>query len=113
MGGGDVVIGEIEASSALMSLCVVSGAVTRVDGSPVANGTVTFNSRVPQTIAGTVAQPLLVSSSTDGNGNLAAISLGQGLFLQIYVNDNGITYPPMAGLVPNAATATFNQLIAL
>lgn len=89
--------------------CVISGAVYRVDGTPVRDGTITFDSRVPQTISGTTVQPLIISTVTDATGQLQALTLVQNLAVQIVVSDNGVTYPPMAGLIPAQASADFNQ----
>ena len=92
------------------ALCAVSGVVYRVDGSVVKNVTITFNSAVPQIIAGLAVQPYIVSAVTDAEGDLQVIGLVQGLIVQIVVSDNGVTYPPMSGLVPTLATADFSQL---
>jgi hypothetical protein len=89
----------------------VSGTVLRVDGNPVQHGTITFNSMVPQSLSSMVVQPIIITATTDTSGNMTTVSLVQGMVLQVYVSDNGRTYPPMIGLVPMASTATFSQII--
>lgn len=95
-----------------IQVCVIHGQVMRVNGGPCAYATVTFNSSVPQNVAGQIVQPLIVSSSTDEQGELAEIALAQGLLIQVYVSDDGVTYPPMATLVPMADSATFSELMS-
>lgn len=93
-------------------LSTVTGVVYRTDGSVVINGVVTFDPRIPQTVSsGVLVQPLIVSATTDGEGDLQAITLTQGLFLQVLVSDNGVTYPPASGFVPYSATTTISQIL--
>jgi len=94
-------------------MCQVSGYVNRVDGTRAAYATCTFNSMVPQTIRGQNVQPLVISRDTDSTGLLTAVSLVQGLAMQVLVSDGGVTYPAASVLIPLLSQATFTQILTV
>jgi hypothetical protein len=90
-----------------LNFCTISGQVQLPDGSPAKNVVVTFDSVRTQVVQGsfTIA-PVRVSSVTDSNGDLTAISLAQGLVVQISVG--GAT--PFTAVVPFLTSAQFSEL---
>ena len=88
----------------------IGGVVMKVDGTVCATCTITFDSVVPQTIAGIVVQPILQSRSTDINGNLSPLSLPQGLVVQMTAYSQGVNFPPTSGIIPMATSSTYNQI---
>ena len=95
--------------------CTITGRVLNPDGTPLANGTVQFNSLVQQTLqGGAVIPPKFQSTNTDPNGNLTpALAIVQGLQGQFTFCN------PMAGgcgnptpvLIPIAATADISSIL--
>lgn len=90
--------------------CAITGTVQNIDGSNCANCSVTFDSQITQVLNGVTYQPLIASTTTDALGNLTAISLPQGLTVQIAVSENGQTFAPYTAIVPFLSAATFDQL---
>ena len=79
--GGDYEL--IRSVPAGLPLCSIYGPVYHLDGSVAPNCTLTFKSLFPQTINNLAVQPLIVSRSTDADGNLSPLTLAQGLVVQI------------------------------
>jgi hypothetical protein len=98
------------AQAAAPTTSVISGVLYNVDGSTCNNCTITFNSMVVQTINSVSVQPLIRSTKTDASGNVAPISLTQGLAVQIVVTENGITFPGTQGIVPFLPTSDISNL---
>ena len=86
-------------------MCVVMGGVSRIDGSLMPYATVTFNSMVQQIVNGQTLQPFLVSRDTDDAGNLTAVSLVQGMAMQVLVSDGGVTYPATTVMIQRMPSA--------
>ena len=119
MGCGDLVNPDIRHSPALAqigrslpAMCTIYGELRRIDDSLAANASVTFDSRVAQVLGGAQVQPMIVSRSTDADGQLQWLVLAQGLVCQITVHDNGVTYPPSTVRVPMSGRVSFSQLLA-
>lgn len=68
------------AAYAAVALCAISGQVFNPDGTTLNNGTVQFNSQVTQVVGSTTIPPSIISTTTDANGNMAPMSVAQGLF---------------------------------
>jgi hypothetical protein len=94
--------------------CTITGTVFNPDGSPLANGTVQFNSVVQQTLqGGAVIPPTQVSTPTNASGVMAPISLVPGLQGQF------VFCSPAAGgcgnptpvLIPIATTADISSIL--
>lgn len=94
-------------------MCRVNGPVNRGDGTSAPYATVTFNSMVAQSVQGHTVQPLVVSRDTDRTGLLIAVSLVQGLSMQVLVTDGGVTYPAATVLIPFLSAATFSQILTM
>ena len=88
----------------------ITGVLTNVDSTTCNYCTITFNSLVQQTISGTTYPPQLVSTKTDGSGNISSITLPQGLAVQISIFENGTSFPAYTAIVPFLSTVTFNTL---
>lgn len=98
------------ARSAHAASSTISGVVSNIDGTTCNLCTVGFSSLTTQTISGTAYQPKFVTTTTDIAGNLAPITLPQGLAVQITVSEGGTTFPAFTAIIPFLSTATFNQL---
>jgi hypothetical protein len=99
------------------AMCTVTGNVVNADGSPFINGVITFNSKNIQVISGVPVNPTNVTTNTDTNGNLRAISLPQGLVVQITVcppatgqGQPAVCSASYSAFIPFAASANFGQL---
>ncbi len=93
-----------------VNLCSISGQVLKPDGTPDANDVVWFvPSPKTQVVGGNTVTASPVSTPTDANGNLTAISLIQGLVVQI--SFLGGSSAAVAGYVPLAATATIQAVL--
>jgi hypothetical protein len=98
-------------------MCTVTGSVVQADGSGLKNGTITFNSQRIQVINSTVVNPTVVTTNTDTAGNIRAISLPQGLVMQITVcppatgqGQSSNCAAPYSVFIPFTQTANFGQL---
>lgn len=98
------------ASKGFAANCTISGQVFNVDGTPAANATITFNPVVSQSVGGTLytAQPTF--TTTDNNGNLTAITLPQGLLVQITIQENGANFPTYTVIVPFMSSVSFTVM---
>jgi hypothetical protein len=99
------------------AMCTVTGSVVQADGSPLKNGTITFNSQRIQVINSTVVNPTVVTTNTDPSGNIRAISLPQGLVMQITVcppatgqGQSSNCAAPYSVFIPFSQTANFGNL---
>jgi len=93
-----------------VNLCSISGQVLKPDGTPDANDVVWFvPSPKTQVVGGNTVTASPVSTPTDANGNLTAISLIQGLVVQI--SFLGGSSAAVAGYVPLASTATIQAVL--
>lgn len=100
------------ASAAIAAQCSLTGQVFNIDGTPCANCTITMNpvTQQPLVTGGTSYTLQPISTTTDANGNLAAVSLPQGLIVLITVSENGATFGGYTAIVPFMSAATFTQL---
>lgn len=91
----------------------VTGVIYDGAGNPVPNATIYFNSLNTQVVQGTTIYPILVSSTTDVNGNLSTTALDQGLFVQITICQlqGGGCGAPTTGFVPISSSVTFQNLL--
>lgn len=99
------------------AMCTVTGNVLQADGSPLVNGVITLNSKTIQVINGVVVNPTNVSTNTDTQGNIRAISLPQGLVVQITVcppatgqGQSATCAASYSAFIPFTQTANFGQL---
>lgn len=100
------------AAVAYATNCTLSGQVLNVDGTPCANCTITLNpvTQQPLTTGGTSYSSQPVSTTTDSNGNMTALSLPQGLIVNVTISENGATFGGYTAIVPFMASATFVQM---
>jgi hypothetical protein len=94
--------------------CTITGQVFNPDGTPLANGTVQFNSVVQQTLqGGATIPPTQVSTGTDPQGNIGAFSLVQGLQGQFTFcsPSAGGCGNPTPVLIPVSATADISAIL--
>lgn len=97
-----------------MATCLVTGQVLNAAGNAFANGTITFDSVVGQTVGGNYIPASTAIATTDINGNInggAGINLIQGLILRISLTSNGNMYAQWSALVPSVSSAGFVNLI--
>jgi hypothetical protein len=97
--------------------CSVTGQVKNADGSPFVNGTIQFNSKNIQVVNGIVINPTLVTTNTDGGGNIRAISIPQLLVMQVTICPpaTGQGQPsgcsaPFSVIIPNTSSVNFGNL---
>src|SRR5215472_6910619 len=98
-------------------MCSITGSILQADGTPLVNGTITLNSQKIQVVNSVVINPTLVSTNTDANGNIRAVSLPQGLLVQVTVcppatgqGQSANCSAPYSAFIPFSATANFGQL---
>jgi len=98
-------------------MCTVTGSVVQADGSPLVNGVITLNSQKIQVINNVVVNPTVVTTNTDANGNIRAVSLPQGLLVQVTVcppatgqGQSANCSAPYSAFIPFGLTANFGQL---
>jgi hypothetical protein len=99
------------------AMSTVTGNVVNADGSPFVNGVITFNSQKIQVIGGVPVNPTVVTTNTDTSGNLRAISLPQGLVVQVTVcppatgqGQSSACSAPYSAFIPFSPTSNFGQL---
>lgn len=99
------------------TMCSVTGSVVNADGSPFVNGVITFNSKNIQVINGVPVNPTNVTTNTDASGVIRAISLPQGLVVQVTVCPpaQGQGQPancsaPFSAFIPFSTSASFGNL---
>jgi hypothetical protein len=86
--------------------CTITGQVVNADGTPLVNGTITFNSQRVQVVGSTVVNPIYVTTNTDPNGNIRAVSIPMGLVTQVTI------CPPATGQGQSAnCSAPFTVII--
>lgn len=99
----------------LGATCTITGRVFNPDTTPLANGTVQFNSVVQQTLqGGAVIPPTFKSTNTDANGNLSpAMAIAQGLQGQFTFcsPSAGGCGNPTPVLIPIASTADISSIL--
>ena len=95
--------------------CTISGVVYAPDGTTVDKGVVTFAPNpIPQIVNSQTIYPRIVSSPTDGSGNLQAIALYQGISANVTICQRGGSQcgAPVAISVPVAGSISFAALLA-
>src|SRR5215831_19767199 len=98
-------------------MCSITGSILQADGSPLVNGTITLNSLKIQVINGVVINPTIATTNTDATGAMRAISMPQGLVVQVTVcppatgqGQSSNCSAPYSAFIPFGATANFGQL---
>lgn len=96
------------------AMCSVTGNVVDAGGNPFVNGTITFNSLRIQVINGVAVNPTVVTTNTDTQGNIRAVSMPQGLAMQVTIcpgtqQTSGCS-APFSVIIPFTQTANFGQL---
>jgi len=115
--GTPVAHGQAATPTPTPAYCTITGNVLQADGTPLVNGVITFNSQRIQVINGIVINPTNVTTNTDVNGLLRAITFPQGLAAQVVVcppatgqGQSANCAAPFAVIIPFSQTATFGQL---
>lgn len=89
-------------------LCQISGVLNDPAGNPLADATITFNTYRVQIVNAEVVAPVVISTTTDDQGNLSPIALAQGVTVQITINN----FAPVNAIVPFVGQTTISTLLA-